>query len=54
MSTSLPESGRAGRIAKEFSGVNQLDCRTENEVWAAEIGNWRVSKITLRTGAATN
>ena len=21
---------------------------TENELWAAEIGNWRVSKITLR------
>jgi len=40
--------GRAGRIAKEFNAVNQLECRTENEVWAAELGNWRVSKITLR------
>jgi DNA-binding beta-propeller fold protein YncE len=45
--------GRAGRLAKEFNAVNQLECRTENELWAAEIGNWRVSKITLR-GTGTN
>jgi DNA-binding beta-propeller fold protein YncE len=45
--------GHAGRIAKEFNAVNQLECRTENELWAAELGNWRVSKITLR-GNATN
>jgi len=44
----LGRFGRAGRLAKEFNGVNQLDCRSENELWAAEIGNWRVSKITLR------
>ena len=52
--TLLGRFGRAGRVAKEFSGVNQLDCRTENELWAAEIGNWRVSKITFRAGGATN
>jgi DNA-binding beta-propeller fold protein YncE len=46
--------GRAGRIAKEFNGVNQLECRTENEVWAAELGNWRVSKISIRGAASTN
>jgi DNA-binding beta-propeller fold protein YncE len=46
--------GRAGRLAKEFNAVNQLECRTENEVWAAELGNWRVSKITLRGAASTN
>src|SRR5436190_17346570 len=46
--------GHAGRLAKEFNGVNQLECRTENELWAAEIGNWRVSKITLRGTASTN
>jgi DNA-binding beta-propeller fold protein YncE len=45
--------GHAGRTAKEFNAVNQLECRTENELWAAEIGNWRVSKITLR-GTGTN
>jgi DNA-binding beta-propeller fold protein YncE len=46
--------GRAGRVAKEFNAVNQLECRTENEIWAAELGNWRVSKITLRGNASTN
>ncbi len=46
--------GHAGRAAKEFNAVNQLECRTENELWAAEIGNWRVSKITIRGNASTN
>jgi hypothetical protein len=47
----LGKFGHAGRIAKEFNAVNQLECRSENELWAAEIGNWRVSKITLRANA---
>jgi DNA-binding beta-propeller fold protein YncE len=46
--------GRAGHLTKEFSAVNQMECRTENEIWAAEIGNWRVSKITLRAAGSTN
>jgi DNA-binding beta-propeller fold protein YncE len=46
--------GHAGRLAKEFNAVNQLECRTENELWAAEIGNWRVSKVTIRGNASTN
>jgi hypothetical protein len=50
----LGKFGRAGRLAKEFNAVNQLECRTENEVWAAELGNWRVSKITVRGSASTN
>jgi DNA-binding beta-propeller fold protein YncE len=50
----LGKFGHAGRLAKEFNAVNQLECRTENEIWAAELGNWRVSKITLRGPASTN
>jgi len=50
----LGRFGRAGRLPKEFNAVNQLDCRNPNELWAAEIGNWRVSKITLRGNASTN
>ena len=49
----LGKFGHAGRLAKEFNGVNQIECRTENELWAAEIGNWRVSKITLRGEPST-
>jgi hypothetical protein len=26
---------------------NGMDCRTENELDVAEIGNWRVQKLTL-------
>jgi 6-bladed beta-propeller protein len=40
--------GRAGKIAKEFSVANALDCRTENDLLVGEIGNWRVQKVTLR------
>ena len=50
----LGRFGKAGHLPKEFSGVNQIDCRNPNELWAAELGNWRVSKITLRGGGATN
>jgi DNA-binding beta-propeller fold protein YncE len=44
--------GRAGKAMKEFGTVNGIDCRTENELYVAEIGNWRVQKLTLRPPAA--
>ncbi len=40
--------GRAGKVAKEFSITNALDCRTENDLLVGEVGNWRVQKVTLR------
>jgi len=40
--------GRAGRLPKEFNMVNAIDCRSENELFVGELGNWRVQKITLR------
>jgi hypothetical protein len=39
--------GRAGRVPKEFNIVNQIDCRSENELFVAELGSWRVQKLTL-------
>ena len=39
--------GRAGKAMKEFGTVNGIDCRSENELYVAEIGNWRVQKLTL-------
>lgn len=42
--------GRAGKIPGEFSVVNALDCRSENNLFVGEVGNWRVTKVTL--GAA--
>ena len=43
----LGRFGRAGKLPKEFSTVNAIDCRSENELYIGEIGNWRVQKVTL-------
>jgi hypothetical protein len=37
--------GRSGRSLKQFSGVHQLACPSETEVYAAETSNWRVQKL---------
>ena len=43
--------GRAGKLLKEFGTVNAIDCRSENELYVGELGNWRVQKLTLRPAA---
>jgi hypothetical protein len=43
--------GRSGRQLKQFSGVHQLACPTESEVYAAETANWRVQKLIVKPGA---
>jgi DNA-binding beta-propeller fold protein YncE len=40
--------GKAGKLAKEFGMVNAIDCRTETDLWVAEVWNWRAQKVTLR------
>jgi DNA-binding beta-propeller fold protein YncE len=40
--------GRSGRQLKQFSGVHQLACPSEREVYAAETSNWRVQKLILK------
>jgi hypothetical protein len=44
----LGKFGKAGKQMKEFGTVNQVDCRSENDLFVGEIGNWRVQKLTLR------
>jgi len=39
--------GKAGKPMKEFGSVNAIDCRSENDLYAGELGNWRVQKLTL-------
>jgi 6-bladed beta-propeller len=39
--------GSSGRQLKEFGWIHQLACPSENELYAAEILNWRVQKLTL-------
>lgn len=43
----LGKFGKAGKLSKEFGTVNAIDCRTENDLYVGEIGNWRVQKLTL-------
>jgi hypothetical protein len=47
----LGKFGRAGKLLREFGTVNAIDCRTENELFVGELGNWRVQKVTLRPAA---
>jgi DNA-binding beta-propeller fold protein YncE len=45
--TVLGVIGRSGRQLKQFSGVHQLACPSENELYTAETSNWRVQKLIL-------
>jgi NHL repeat len=40
--------GRAGKLTKEFGTTNGLDCRNPNQLYVAEIGNWRVQRVKLK------
>ena len=46
--TMVGKFGRAGKLLKEFGTVNEIDCRSENTLLVAEVGNFRVQKITIR------
>jgi len=45
--TILGKFGAGGKQLKEFGTVHEMDCRKDNEVYVAEITNWRVQKLTL-------
>ncbi len=44
----LGKFGTAGKLAKEFGTVNEIDCRNPNGLFVGELTNWRVQKVTLR------
>jgi DNA-binding beta-propeller fold protein YncE len=50
----LGKFGKGGKQLKEFMAVHELDCRNDNEVFAGEISNWRVQKLTLHPTAQEN
>jgi sugar lactone lactonase YvrE len=52
--TVLGRFGKAGHGFKEFSSIHQMDCRTPDELYVAEITAWRVQKIKLRPAASTS
>lgn len=51
--TVLGVIGKSGRNPGQFSGVHQLACPSETEVYTAETANWRVQKLMLRAPART-
>lgn len=40
--------GQAGRQPKQFGWIHEIACPSENELFVAEILNWRVQKLTLK------
>jgi hypothetical protein len=44
----LGMSGRSGKQLGQFGWVHQLACVSENEVYAAELLNWRVQKLIIK------
>jgi hypothetical protein len=52
--TVLGRFGKAGHGPKEFSSVHQMDCRNPNEIYVAEITQWRATKVILRPQQRTN
>jgi DNA-binding beta-propeller fold protein YncE len=39
--------GQSGRQLKQFGWIHELACPSENEIYAAELLNWRVQKLIL-------
>jgi DNA-binding beta-propeller fold protein YncE len=50
--------GKSGHQMKQFGWIHEIACPSENEIFVAELLNWRVQKLTLKpagmkgTGAA--
>lgn len=43
--------GRSGKQLKQFGWVHEIACPSENELFVAELLNWRVQKLLLGTKA---
>ena len=50
--TVLGVLGRSGRQLKQFGWIHEIACPSENELYVAELLNWRVQKLTLHPQAA--
>ncbi len=40
--------GESGKQAKQFGWIHEIACPSENEVYVAELLNWRVQRLTTR------
>ena len=39
--------GEAGKEVKQFGWIHEIACPSENELYVAELLNWRMQKLTL-------
>jgi hypothetical protein len=39
--------GRSGKQLGEFGWIHELACPSDHEIYAAELLNWRLQKLTL-------
>jgi hypothetical protein len=39
--------GQSGKQLKQFGWIHSISCPSENEIYVAELLNWRVQKLTL-------
>jgi DNA-binding beta-propeller fold protein YncE len=46
--------GKSGHQAKQFGWIHEIACPSENELYVAELLNWRVQKLTLRPQTRTS
>jgi DNA-binding beta-propeller fold protein YncE len=49
----LGSFGSFGKLPKEFGWVHAIDCRSENELYVAEVLNWRIQHLLLHPGKRT-
>ena len=40
--------GKSGHAMKQFGWIHEIACPSENEIYVAELLNWRVQKLTLK------
>ena len=43
----LGTMGKAGKLLKQFGWIHEMACPSENELYVAEVLNWRVQKLIL-------
>ena len=46
--------GKSGHQAKQFGWIHEIACPSENEIYVAELLNWRVQKLLLKPAATKN
>ena len=44
--------GKSGKQLKQFGWIHEIACPSENELYVAEILNWRVQKLLLKPAAS--